>query len=97
MQNELFVERIFVCCGDPDCKLHRTSCKRKLEHGFKHNADMERHWLDSFDDRNLQHGIKHDRVPLRLQYELHVERIFVRRGDAAGELLVKTCEHSLER
>ena len=59
MQDKLQLELIDfeMCCSDTDCKLHRSAYGSGLEHGFKHNSDMERIELATDNNRSLQHDI----------------------------------------
>ena len=53
-------------CGNSDSELHRIARKCKLEHSFEHYADLERNWLGSVSDRQLQYDGKYLRVPLQV-------------------------------
>ena len=54
--------------------MHGASLECKLEHSFKHNADMERFKLDSNNNGKLQRDGKHDTMPLQVRLGLHLGR-----------------------
>ena len=68
VQNQLQLEQLDfdMCSSNSDSDLHRTSCKRTVEHRFEHNPDMERIIMGTGGDRQLQHDCKYDPVPLQM-------------------------------
>lgn len=46
--------------------MHRFAIECTVEHSFKHNADMERFFVDSDNNGNLQHDSKHIAVQIQV-------------------------------
>lgn len=59
--------------------LYRTSRERLVEHRIEHHPDMERLRVGAFGGRGVQRHREHDLLRVQVQYELHLERLFLRR------------------
>ena len=43
-----------------------------MEHRFKHYTDLERIFVESFDDWFIQHNREYNRVPVQMRNKLHM-------------------------
>ena len=77
MQDELHLDKFSLQSRFQGFKLHRTSCKRTVEHCFNYFADMERNKLATFNSGYLQHNCKHFRMQIQMQIGLFLGWITV--------------------